>query len=398
MSHADAHAGRHSHRMPLIRPMRSRDPGEVHRAATPLELLFDLCFVVAVSQAAAKLHHGLGEGHVGHAIGFFSMVFFAIWWAWMNFTWFASAYDSDDVPYRVGVLVQMAGVLVLAAGVPRAFDGNFAVVTLGYAIMRVSLIALWLRAARDDAERRSVARRYALGIVACEVGWIGLLALPAGGWLYGFAFLVVAELAVPLLAERNTNTTWHPHHIAERYGCFTLLVLGESVLSATVAIQTVLDEGHLSFAIASTSLGGLLVFFSIWWLYFDQPVHQMLVDKPAAFRWGYGHLVVFASLAAVGAGLSVTIDAATGHGELSSLGAGATVAVPVSVFLLATWLLIVGPDHRSRLAAPAFIGATVLVCLAAASPLPVLTIGLILTGLVIFTVTAFPASRGHSHG
>jgi low temperature requirement protein LtrA len=66
--------------------MRGRDPGEAHRASTSLELLFDLCFVVAVAQAAAQLHHALAEGHLATGLVGYAMVFFAIWWAWMNFT------------------------------------------------------------------------------------------------------------------------------------------------------------------------------------------------------------------------------------------------------------------------------------------------------------------------
>jgi low temperature requirement protein LtrA len=87
------------------RPMLSRSSTEEHRASTPLELLFDLCFVVAVAQAAGQLHHALADGHVAHGVTGYAMVFFAIWWAWMNFTWFASAYDTDDVLYRVATLV-----------------------------------------------------------------------------------------------------------------------------------------------------------------------------------------------------------------------------------------------------------------------------------------------------
>ena len=98
------------------RPMRSRDRGEHHRVATPLELLFDLCFVVAVGQAAAQLHHALAEGHVGHGVFSFVLVFFGIWWGWLNFSWFASAFDTDDVPYRLVTLVQIAGGLTVAAG------------------------------------------------------------------------------------------------------------------------------------------------------------------------------------------------------------------------------------------------------------------------------------------
>src|SRR4051812_23839304 len=101
-----------------MRGLRGRDPSEEHRASTPLELLVDLCFVVAVAQAASSLHHALAEDHVSTALIGYPTVFFAIWWAWVNFTWFASAYDDDTVVYRLGVFVQIAGILILAAGIP----------------------------------------------------------------------------------------------------------------------------------------------------------------------------------------------------------------------------------------------------------------------------------------
>ena len=89
--------------------MPGRDPDEAHRSSTPLELLFDLCFVVAVAQAAGALHHDLSAGEIGHGLVSYLVVFFTIWWPWMNFTWFASAYDTDDVAYRLLTFVQIAG-------------------------------------------------------------------------------------------------------------------------------------------------------------------------------------------------------------------------------------------------------------------------------------------------
>ena len=102
--------------------MTARSPHEPHRASTPLELFFDLVFVVAIAQAASGLHHAIAEAHALAGLVGYLMVFFAIWWAWMNFTWFASAYDCDDVPYRLAVFVQIAGALILAAGVPAMFE------------------------------------------------------------------------------------------------------------------------------------------------------------------------------------------------------------------------------------------------------------------------------------
>ncbi len=96
--------------------MRARDPDEAHRAATPLELLFDLTFVVAVAAVVPELAHAVVDDHPIEGVVGYILVFFGIWWAWMNFTWFASAFDCDDALYRVLTMVQMGGVLVLAAG------------------------------------------------------------------------------------------------------------------------------------------------------------------------------------------------------------------------------------------------------------------------------------------
>lgn len=91
------------------------------RASTPLELLLDLVFVTAITTAAAQLHEGVVDSHWG-VLGGYLMAFFAIWWARVNYTWFASAYDNDDVVFRLLTFVTMAGALILAAGVPQLFD------------------------------------------------------------------------------------------------------------------------------------------------------------------------------------------------------------------------------------------------------------------------------------
>src|SRR5277367_2213460 len=162
-----------------VLPMRPRDIDEKHRASTPLELLFDLSFVVAVSQAAGQLSAALGAGHFHTAIVSYLLIFFAIWWAWMNFTWFASAYDVDDLPYRLLTFVQIIGVLVLAAGIESAFTaGNFTVMTIGYVVMRIAMVAQWLRAAAGDPAARPAALRYAAGIAVLQVGWVLRLFLP----------------------------------------------------------------------------------------------------------------------------------------------------------------------------------------------------------------------------
>jgi low temperature requirement protein LtrA len=369
------------------RSMRERHVRSEHRVATPLELLFDLCFVVAVAFAAERLHHAISQNHAGQGAVAYLMVFFGIWWAWMNFTWFASAYDTDDVPYRLATFVQIAGVLVVAAGVPRAFDSrNFAVILLGYAIMRLALGAQWLRAAFTDPASRATALRYAIGIALCTVGWYGLLFVPAPAALPVFVVLALAELAVPVWAERPRPTPWHPGHIAERYGLFVIIVLGETVLSATVAVQSALDAGASRDSLVALAVGGLVIVFAMWWLYFDQPAHRILVDNRHSFVWGYGHFLIFGSAAAVGAGLAATVDHQTHHAAVPRTVASLAVAVPVAVFLVCVWALHVRPHRHGRRYEGAFLLAAALVLVAAVTPFPIPTIAAVLAALVAAAV------------
>ncbi|MET7691848.1 low temperature requirement protein A [Streptomyces sp. NPDC005483] len=324
-----------------LRRITARGRDEAHRVASPLELFFDLCFVVAIAQAGVALVHAIAEGHAGEGILNYAMVFFAIWWAWMNFTWFASAYDNDDALYRVVTLIQIAGVLVLAAGVSRAFeDHEFLAVWLGYVIMRLALITQWLRVARaSEGAERTTALRYVFGVLLCQVGWLGLLVLPEGGRAWVFLVMAVLEMCVPLFAERDHPTSWHPHHIAERYGLFTIIVLGETIAAATVAVKSGIDEQDALGELLPIAAGGLLIVFAAWWIYFVVPIHGHLRSSGQAFLWGYGHYLVFASAAAIGAGLEVSVEQAVGKAHISTLAASAAVTLPTSLYLLTVWLL-----------------------------------------------------------
>lgn len=314
-------------RLPVVRALAPRDPDDAHRVASPLELLTDLCFVVAIAQAASGLHHAVVEGHVGAGVAGFAMAFFAIWWAWLNFTWFASAYDNDDVLYRLLTFGQIVGSLVLAAGVQGLFDGDLRLVVVGYVIMRVALIAQWLRAARGDAERRRTCVRYATGIAIVQLGWVSVLLLDHVSPLI-FLGLAAAELVVPMIAESAGMTPWHPHHVAERYGLFFIIVLGETILSSTTAIGTAFtDDAVNSDRVFLVVISGVLIVFSLWWLYFARETGPVLAKIKAAktmekYVWGFGHYVIFASAAAVGAGLTARVDFWTGaeEGHVPALG------------------------------------------------------------------------------
>jgi len=368
--------------------MVPRDRDERHRAATPLELLFDLCFVVAVGQAASQLHHQLAENHVGHGVLSFVLVFFAIWWGWVNFTWFASAFDTDDGPYRLLTLVQLGGALVVAAGVADAFDDDFTVIVIGYVLMRVAMVAQWLRAAATARDHRPTALRYAAGIAVVQVGWIAWLFLPESWFLPCFVVLAVLEILVPIWAEAAAPTTWHHHHIAERYGLFTLIVLGETVLSATNAVKEAIESGTEVIDLVFLAAAGLVLVFAMWWLYFDQPGHRRLAQFRYGYAWGFGHYLIFASAAAVGVGLEVALGAETHAGHAPELVTALATTIPVAIFLLSVWLLHVGPRNECRPIAIGFPLAAVLTLAATFTPFPVYAAALVAAALVATTVIA----------
>ena len=352
-----------------------RDPEEAFRTATPLELFFDLCFVVAVAQASASLHHELVEGHIADGVVGFLMGFFGVWWAWMNFTWFASGHDADDVPYRLLTLLQMAGVLVYAAGVPAAIEDQvFTLAVIGYVIMRAALVTQWLRVARHHPAQRARSLRYAGGIATVQLLWLLILAAPTGSWAPLFLVLAIAELLVPVWAERATGSLlFHPEHIEERYGLFTIIVLGESILAASIGIRQISVEG-VTAGLIVIAIGGLLLAFGAWWLYFDHPGH--LTPSPAvAFRWGYTHVVVFASLAALGAGVYVAAEAEAGHATERT--GSLAVTIPMAGFLLGLVLLMLATHHavNPMSIGTKLAGAAVIVLLGALTPPAAATAG-----------------------
>src|SRR5690349_15594061 len=134
------------------RRFTGRDPAEDHRASTPLELLYDLTIVVGFGTAADELAHYVAEDRVGVGVAGFAFAAFAVSWAWLNYSWFASAYDTDDWVFRIATMVQMAGVIVVALGIPQMFASldhgdtlDVGVVVAGYVVMRIALLWLWVQ-------------------------------------------------------------------------------------------------------------------------------------------------------------------------------------------------------------------------------------------------------------
>ncbi|MBI1279446.1 MAG: low temperature requirement protein A [Anaerolineaceae bacterium] len=371
-------------RVRWVVPMLPRSPDETHRGATPLELLFDLTMVIAVASAATGLHHGIIEGHITETLIHYLMVFFGVLWLWMGFSWFASSYDNDDIPYRLLVFMQMTGALIVASGVERIFaNEDLSITVLGYVVIRIAYVIQWLRVARSDIEHRTTALRYGLGAAACQIAWVALLFLPKETHLPLFVFLVIVELIIPVWAEQASVTTFHVHHIRERYGLFSLIVLGETILSTSVAFQTATDESGMTASLLPLAIGGLLIVYSIWWLYFYRHTPLRMDSLISTFLWSYGHFGVFAATAAVGAGLAIAVDMVSHHGEISQTTGNLALTIPTAIYVLSLWILQEHPRGKNIVNMLLHPICAVLIVLTSFTNQTVILTGVILVILVV---------------
>jgi low temperature requirement protein LtrA len=334
--------------------MSGRDPHQPHRVATPLELLFDLTFVIAFGVSASQLAHMLASGHVGAGLAGFVFATFSVCWAWINFSWFASAYDTDDWVYRLTTMLQMVGVLVLALGIPQVFASiaegrhvdNRALVA-GYVVMRVAMVIQWLRAAMQDTARKAACLTYAAAITVAQVGWVATAIVNSS---LGVTFILVAllvgiELSGPVFAEKRMGgTPWHAHHIAERNGLLTIIALGEGVVGTVASLSAVIAEQGWTTDAVLVAVAGTGLTFGMWWVYFVVPAADLLhAHRERSLGYGYLHVVVFASIVATGAGLHAAADYIEHKSVMNSVGTVMAVAVPVGVYIGAvygTYLLL----------------------------------------------------------
>ena len=292
-------------------------------------------------------------------------------------------------------IVQMAGVLVLAAGIHAAMvDFDFLLVTWGYVIMRLAMVGQWLRAAASDPGSRATALRFAIGISVVQVLWVArmyLLDEPAQFW--SFFVLVAAELAVPVWGESHRRTSWHPHHIAERFGLFTLLLLGESLLASANAMIDALGEGEHIPELLALSASGVVVTAGIWWLYFAREQHGRLGSLRAGFTFGYLHYVIFAAAGAVSAGVEVEIDEITGHTEIPHEIAGLALTVPIALFVLSAWAILLQPTLSRPASAVVVIGG-LLIAASGLLPAGEYMVSALLMAAIVVVLEVDAAKRG----
>ncbi|MEU7219153.1 low temperature requirement protein A [Nocardia iowensis] len=336
-----------------IRPMVGRDPRERGRASSPLELLLDLTFVVAVGTAASQFAEMLAEGRVGPAIVAFVLAMFAIVVAWLNFSWFASAFDTDDWLYRVLTMLQMVGVVVFSLGLPAMFHSvghgerlELRLMVIGYVVMRVAMVLQWARVARQSAAFRGVGIANIRWIVIVQIGWVvvGFVHMPIGAVLVAVVLLGLLELCLPLLTQGGAaGTPWHPHHMAERYGLFAIITLGEGVVGTVASSSGLLggeDGMHWSANAVAVVVAGVGLTFGMWWVYFATPFGEVLARRRRrGYLFGYGHIPLFIGIAGAGAGLHVAGLYLEHHAELGELAVVLSLSVPVGLYLLMVYLL-----------------------------------------------------------
>jgi low temperature requirement protein LtrA len=383
------------------RRMVGRNPNEEHRAATSLEALFDLMFATCFGLAATQFAHELTSGRYSAALIGFGFASFAICWAWINFSWFSSAYDTDDWVFRIITMVQMIGVLVLATGLPRMFSsiehaGHFdnSIMVSGYVIMRVAMVFQWLRAARQDDARGRTCLTYAIAISIAQIGWVIQIVMKTsvGETAILACVLAIIELAGPVAAERTGGgTPWHAHHIAERYSLFALIALGEGIVATVEVLSATVETQGWSVDAGLICIAGIGLMFGMWWIYDLLPSAGVLhAHRDRAFLWGYGQIIIIASIVATGAGLHAAAIFIEHKSQIGALAILLCVAVPVGVFLalsyalyyylvrrsdsLHTWLLTITSAVVAGAVIAAITGVPIAFCLVILMLAPAVTV------------------------
>lgn len=331
--HFEDHGHSHSHdtaieldgtmrRFLRILPLPVRDPTE-ERSSTTLEMFYDLVFAVAVSQAGDALREAIisdtkSVEDVLAMIPPYMFIFFAVYWAWVSFTLFATVYDNNDLLFRTAVFFQMLGSLVIASSAKEVMEHGkyqFVMIVVGYTILRcTSIPLLWLRAARQKDKFAKVCRRLGWAEFASQTVWIVFCAITVvtGNpiWLAWIGmFGVIPELALNFWARHSAgHLPYNHHHIADRCGAFYMIVVGEAMLSAIAVLNEIFSAiDHIGFMLAVLA-AAFIYMVLLWFLYFGWPMPHLLPNKPQRMlAYVCSHYFLIVSVAGVTSGLVACI-------------------------------------------------------------------------------------------
>ncbi len=331
----------------LLRPLQLRyvAGGNPARKVTWLELFFDLIFVAAVAQVSEPLRHDYSIAGLIR----FAVLFVLIWWAWIGNSVFATRFDTDDVLQRVLTLVQMFAVAAMAANAADALDSrSSAGFAAAYAAMRFVLVAQYARARRIHSAR-GLATRYLAGHGLAATLWLSSAFVPAPARFVVWAVALAIDLGTPWVAVTHSAAVPpDASHLPERFGLFTLILLGESVIAV---MQGMKSQEDWSVAPATSAFLGMAIAFTIWWWYFDGATavgEQHVRTRRDAIRfhvWSYAHLPLYLGIAVAAAGIQRIVhlgSAAELHGV-----DGVLLATSLSVVMAAmTFIGAAGPQRR----------------------------------------------------
>jgi low temperature requirement protein LtrA len=319
--------------------LRSSSDEEQLSHASWIELFFDLVFVVVISELSRTLATHLSW------IGFlqFAALFVPCWWAWTIFTFHIDRYHTDDVVHRLLTLSGMLAVIFLAANVHNAFGEGSIGFTFSYVMLRSIVLILYVRAAYYIPVARTSVSLYLSSYVPSAALWLGSIAVPEPTRYVLWAVAMIVELAMPVLGSKIlAKTPAHPSHLPERFGLFTLIVLGESVVSVASATA----RGNLDLLPMIAAVGGFAIAACLWWLYFNFLENAVVVRGINSVHiYNYGHLPILMGLALVAVGTQQIIQAA-GH-QVLSLGARWALCGGVALYMVPIFVIWVMVSRRN---------------------------------------------------
>lgn len=296
-------------RFAAIRPPSLRTLDESERSATWLELFYDLVFVAAVAVLGSRLlADSSWEGVLSYA-GYFVL----LWWLWASHTFYADRFDTDDLVYRALAAAQIVAIVVIAASLSTGESASTLAFGIGYAVARLILLGLYARAYRHVDTARALCAGYIKGFGLASVFWVAAVFVPepARFWVWGVALSI--DLVTPYIMRREqARVPLDVSHLPERFGLFTILVLGESIAAAILGLTHV----HWDAVSTVTAVLGVVMATSLWWIYFDN-LDGFNVRRRGSARnwrptvWIYTHLPLAISIAMAGVGVEHAITAST---------------------------------------------------------------------------------------
>lgn len=278
--------------------IRTDENEDIERKATWLELFYDLAFVGILAQ----LSHLLFKHPSWEIVGQFTFQFVAAWWIWNSATFYNERYERNEIRHRVLTFISMIPLVGIAWAIHSGLDKSANVFAVSYIASRIFLIYMWMTAGSSKIERK-LSIQFSIGFSISVVLWCISLFIPGPSKYLLWAAGLIVDMITPMITL-NTQAKMpkiSTHHIPERFGLFTILTIGETVIGA---INGFASNHHIDLWIGATCVLGLIVSFLIWWLYIDQVLYRVFRKNVwAILAWAYLHLPLAIGITAVGAAI-----------------------------------------------------------------------------------------------